>query len=98
MVKDKDGKYPVPQPYDVSGSAHWRNKADMGLVVWRDPSDPDAPTQVHIQKVRFRECGEVGLVNLYYDRATGRYGDFGPMAYRDDEPPVDPWDSEEWSA
>lgn len=98
LVKDKEGAYPVPTLYDVSGSAHWRNKADMGLVVWRDPADPDAPTQVHVQKVRFRECGEVGMVNLYYDRATGRYGDFGPMAYRDDEPPVDAWDSEEWSA
>jgi twinkle protein len=97
LVKDKDGAYPVPTLYDVSGSAHWRNKADMGLVVWRDPADPDAPTQVHVQKVRFRECGEVGMVNLYYDRATGRYGDLGPMAYRDDAPPVDAWDADsEW--
>jgi twinkle protein len=99
LVKDRDGSYPVPTLYDVSGSAHWRNKADMGLVVWRDPADPAAPTQVHVQKVRFRECGEVGMVNLYYDRATGRYGDLGPMVYRDDEPPVDPWDADdEWSA
>jgi hypothetical protein len=37
-------------------------------------------------------------VPLFYDRATGRYGDFGPMAYRDTDPPIDPWDSEEWSA
>lgn len=96
LVKDKDGSYPVPTLYDVSGSAHWRNKADMGLVVWRDPLDQDAPTQIHIQKVRFRECGEVGMVPLYYDRATGRYGDYGPIAYRDDTPPIDPWDSDEW--
>ncbi len=27
------GKEPVPGLYDISGSAHWRNKADAGLVV-----------------------------------------------------------------
>jgi twinkle protein len=98
LVKDSHGAYPVPTLYDVSGSAHWRNKADMGLVVWRDPLDPDGPTQVYVQKVRFRECGEVGMVSLYYDRATGRYSDFGPIAYRDDTPPLDPWDADSESA
>ncbi|MGH8580609.1 MAG: toprim domain-containing protein, partial [Gammaproteobacteria bacterium] len=28
LVKHKSGHYPVPTPYDISGSAHWRNKAD----------------------------------------------------------------------
>ena len=95
LVKDRDGQYPIPTLYDISGTANWRNKADMGVVVWRDPTDESAPTQVHIQKVRFRECGEVGMVKLYFDKATGRYSDFGPIAHRDEVPPLDPWDSEE---
>lgn len=98
LIKDRDGNYPVPTLYDISGSAHWRNKADMGIVVWRDPLDEAAPTEIHVQKVRFRECGEVGMVPLYYDKATGRYSDFGPIAYRDDAPPVDIWDADEESA
>jgi twinkle protein len=34
LFKEANGKYPVPGPYDVSGSAHWRNKADCCLAVW----------------------------------------------------------------
>lgn len=73
LIKDKNGNYPVPTPYDVSGSAHWRNKADNCLAVWRDLQNPNSPVQVHIQKIRFRENGKVGMVELNYDFITGRY-------------------------
>jgi twinkle protein len=36
LYREKDGSYPVPTLYDISGSAHWRNKADNGICVWRD--------------------------------------------------------------
>lgn len=75
LQKDKEGNYPVPTPYDVSGGGKWRAKADMAISVWRDVEDEDKPTQVHIQKVRFRECGMVGVANLYHDAVTGRYHD-----------------------
>lgn len=84
LIKGADGQYPVPTPYDVSGSAHFRNKADMALAVWRDVTDKASPTQVHIQKVRFAECGEIGVVNLYFDKLTGRYHDYGPILHRED--------------
>jgi hypothetical protein len=29
--------------------------------------------QIHVQKVRFKHIGRVGLANLIYDRVTGRY-------------------------
>lgn len=76
LQKDRiTGKYPVPTLYDAHGSAHFRNKADMGVVVWRDLEDESLPTQIHVQKVRFKECGRVGLAELYYDRATGRFSE-----------------------
>lgn len=78
LAKDREGGYPVPTPYDVSGSAHFRNKADMALSVWRDVTNEDAPTQMHIQKVRFRESGQIGMVSLYFDKVTGRYSDTEP--------------------
>ena len=31
--------------------------------------------QVHIQKVRFKHIGKVGLVDLVYDRVTGCYSE-----------------------
>ena len=76
LQKDKNGKYPVPTPYDASGSAHWRNKADNCLAVWRDVANEKSPlVQIHVQKIRFREIGRVGVVDLIYDRVTGRYSD-----------------------
>lgn len=68
-------EYPVPTLYDAHGSAHFRNKADMGVVVWRDLQDESKPTEIHVQKVRFKECGTVGVAELYYDRVTGRFSE-----------------------
>lgn len=75
MGDSQAGAYPVPTPYDVSGSAHWRNKADNCIAVWRDVQEPRSETQIHVQKIRFREIGAVGLCKLYYDPVTGQYID-----------------------
>lgn len=76
LQKDKNtGKYVVPTLYDISGSAHFRNKADFGLVAWRDAEDPNGPTTIYVQKVRFRWCGKIGQCDLYFDKLTGRYSE-----------------------
>ncbi len=75
LQKDKDGNYPCPTPYDISGSAHWRNKADICLTIHRDLMKTPNITQVHVQKVRFKHIGRVGMVEMRWDRATGRYTD-----------------------
>lgn len=72
LQRDKNGKYPVPSGYDISGSAHFRNKADNLLCIWRD-IETDDPTDVHIQKVRFKEVGQPGLISLQFHKASGRY-------------------------
>lgn len=74
--KDPDGSYPPPTPYDISGGAHWRNKADNCITVYRHISksgEEDPETEIHITKIRFREVGKIGVVKLNYDRITGRY-------------------------
>lgn len=72
LRKNDDGSYPVPTPYDISGAAHWRNKADYAVTVHR--SDPQADTsEVHIQKVRFKHMGRIGSHQFKWDRVTGRY-------------------------
>lgn len=75
LYREKDGKYPVPSLYDISGSAHWRNKADNGVCVWRDFEKDDAMVQVHVQKVRFRQIGRVGLAQLKYLKPIASYRD-----------------------
>lgn len=71
----EDGKYPVPTLYDISGSANWRNKADNGLVVWRDFAADQSPVEIHVQKVRFRQIGRIGMAKLNYEKATQTYAD-----------------------
>lgn len=76
MQPKDDGYYPVPTPYDVSGGAHWRNKADNSICIYRYVGKEDEDvTDVHIQKVRFKEVGRVGLVSLRCEVITGRFFD-----------------------
>lgn len=72
LQKKADGTYPVATPYDCMGSSHWFNKADMILSIWRDKTNPAAATEIHVQKVRFRENGMLGIAELHYDLLTGR--------------------------
>jgi len=81
-TKDKDtGAYPVPTPWDISGSAHWKNKADNCITVYRDTTpelqesdDPEKyAVQILIQKVRNKHIGKLGSATLYYKYSTGEY-------------------------
>ena len=74
LYKGKDDKVPKPGMYDISGSAAFRNKADNGICIWRNLDDEySGNVEVHILKVRFREVGRVGCVNLKWNPVSGRY-------------------------
>lgn len=74
MFKDESGRYPIPEAYDINGSAHWYNKADNIIAVYRD--DKLAVVNIHIQKVKFKMHGGKGVVSMKYDKVTGRYSEF----------------------
>jgi twinkle protein len=78
MQKGADGNYPVPTPYDVSGSAHWRNKADNCITIYRNMREDDAAVEIHVQKVRKKMNGKVGMASMVYNRITGQYRDDAP--------------------
>jgi twinkle protein len=82
LQKDKDEKYPVPTAYEISGSAHWYNKGDAIIAVWRDPKDETKEVVIYVQKVRFREVGKVGEIKMKHDVVTGRYSDIGDFQSR----------------
>lgn len=74
LDRAKDGTTPVPRAYDVSGGAHWFNKADNIICVHRqDKTNPASPVEIHVQKVRFAHCGAVGHCELIRDKLTGKY-------------------------
>jgi twinkle protein len=71
LQKTIEGLYPVPTPYDISGSANWRNKADNCISIYRNTNEHKI--QVHIQKIRFKDNGKPGMIELKYDPVTGRF-------------------------
>lgn len=75
LDKRPDGSYPVPTPYDISGGAMWRNKADNCIAVYANPTDPNGCLEIHVQKVKFKLFGAVGMNPMRWDRVTGRYYD-----------------------
>jgi len=77
IMRKENGKTPVPTPYDISGSAHFFNKADNSITVQRNKDDDTADVEIHVQKIRFREIGRLGRALLRYDVVTGRYMDTG---------------------
>jgi twinkle protein len=82
MLSREDGKYPVPSLYDISGSAHWRNKADNGVVVWREMGKEAKTVDIHVQKIRFRQIGKLGTASLEYRKATATYHEVSPLRGR----------------
>lgn len=70
----RDGTMPPVNLWSISGSAAWRNKADYGLVVRRDDMQKNEPV-LSVQKIKQKNFGRVGEVQLYYDYRSGRIKD-----------------------
>lgn len=83
-AKNKDGKIDPPTLYDISGSAHFFNKADFGIVVHRDRINNTV--EIRIEKVKFRHLGEPGTALMKYNLNNGRY-----VPYFNDQEPL--WDN-----
>lgn len=78
LLKDtKTGQYPVVGPYEISGSANWHNKPDVCISVWRErrPDIASTEVQIHIQKVRSKYVGRIGMAPLLWNKVNGRYSD-----------------------
>lgn len=72
LIKDKStGKYEVPTLYSISGSAHFFNKTDNGITVYRD-FETNVVT-VYVQKVRYSWLGKIGYNEFNYNTLTRQY-------------------------
>jgi twinkle protein len=70
-TKDGDGNYKMPTLYDISGSANWYNKADLGVIVHRQTEDD---TIIKVQKSRYHEIiGKPGEVRMHYSKDERRF-------------------------
>lgn len=75
----KDGTYGKTTLNDISGGAHFRNRADFGIVLVRhNAKDEDNTTgqdytEVIVEKVRFANLGQMGTACFRYQVGVGRF-------------------------
>jgi twinkle protein len=72
MRRNEDGSEPVPSLWDIAGSAHFRNKADIGVTIWRDLQAQDNTVEIHVTKMRFSDMGKLGSVTFGYEPSCKR--------------------------
>ena len=74
MIREK-GTTPIPRGYDLSGSAHWYNFADLGISLSRffDTDRNCERVKVICWKSRYRWMGSHGERVLDYDITNGDY-------------------------
>lgn len=64
MQKSADGSYPIPSLYDINGGAVWHNKADLGVIVYREDEDN---TRIKTAKSRYHDViGRPGSVLMQF--------------------------------
>jgi twinkle protein len=66
-----NGKIREPNLYDISGSAHWYNACDFGIVL--DRSASDKKMKVSVKKARFPGTGKVGEIWMQWREDRGLY-------------------------
>lgn len=68
----------MPGLYDISGSAHFINKCDNGIVIHRNRDEKMGSLRevtVNLAKVRNKVAGSIGDPKLEYNVRNGRYED-----------------------
>jgi twinkle protein len=68
--RDDSGGFKMPSLYDVSDSAHWYNKPDAGMIVWRGKDR----TIIRVAKSRYHDqIGKPGDIDIRFDPETNHY-------------------------
>ena len=86
--------YPVPTMYDISGSAAFFNKADFGIVIERDRQA--GVSRVHVQKVKFRHLGRLGVASFVFQDMNGRFAPVQEAEYEGQVTELPKYDHSNW--
>jgi twinkle protein len=64
IQRDRDGKIPMPNLYDIADSAHWANKPEVGVIVHRRTEEE---TIIKVAKSRYHDTiGRPGEVSVRF--------------------------------
>ena len=73
VSRNKDGSMPKISLSDISGSIHFYNRADIGIVLTRHSEEGRDYTEITVQKMRFANLGKVGDTYFKYQTSNGRF-------------------------
>ena len=74
QIRSADGTFKVNSLYDCSGSSHWNNKTDVGIIVTRDYESQT--TNVRIAKIREIDVqGNIGECTIRWNNSTKCFED-----------------------
>ena len=79
MQTHADGTLSVPKGNDISGSAAWWAKADMGITVHRPDPVFSHGTDIHVWKSRYSWCGKQGVASVWFNDYAHRFCVEGEM-------------------
>ncbi|HWL70404.1 MAG TPA: AAA family ATPase [Geminicoccus sp.] len=70
MMREKGGELPMPTLYDISDSAHWNNRTDLGIIVHRT----DEGNVIKVAKSRYwDQIGPTGSYLAQFIPSQGRF-------------------------
>jgi twinkle protein len=81
MQRNKDGVTPCPGLYDISDSAHWANKPEVGIVVHRE-NLANNETKIRVLKAKYAVIGKPGEIIGAFDVHRSRYTIIEPEVMR----------------
>jgi len=79
VARNKDGSMPKISLSDISGSIHFYNRADIGIVLTRHSEEGKDYTEITVQKMRFANLGKVGDTYFKYQTGVGRFHPYDPV-------------------
>jgi hypothetical protein len=79
VARNKDGTVPKISLSDISGSIHFYNRADIGIVLTRHSEEGRDYTEITVQKMRFANLGKVGDCYFKYQVGVGRFHPYDPV-------------------
>lgn len=74
--KNANGGYDVPTLFDVSDSAHWKNKTDIGIICHHFKRSKDEPPVMLLRAEKIKEWGVIGWPGDYYMEYIPYRGEF----------------------
>lgn len=86
IAPDKDGKRPVPKPFNLSGGAQWFNSGRVMISVHRIDGTANE-VDIIITKAKPKSVAKLGSVRMFFDVKTARFywDNFGDKIYANSE-------------